>query len=155
MKIVRRITFFMVLGLIFSNVAFAQKSPAAEADKAFSTFQYKVAADLYKKAYGKVKKNPVEKRRIMFRMAECYSMMGDLKRAEQQYLRLEKVNYQKYNPLIFMRLADIYRIKKDYPTALKYYEKYKLAAPEDPRTDSRIESSKLAQIGRASCRERG
>ncbi|MDR0368376.1 MAG: OmpA family protein [Bacteroidales bacterium] len=144
MTIIRRITFFISFTLIFSGISFAQKVPAAEADKAFSTFQYKTAADLYKKAYGKVKKNLVEKRRIMFRMSECYSMMGDLKRAEQQYLRLEKVNYQKYNPLIFMRLADIYRIKKDYPTALKYYEKYKAVAPDDPRTDSRIESCKLA-----------
>ena len=144
MEIVRRVSFFIFLSLIFSNISFAQKSPAAEADKAFATFQYRTASDLYKKAYSKVKKNPVEKRRIMFRMAECYSMMGDLKRAEQQYLRLEKVNYQKYNSLIFMRLADIYRIKKDYPSALKYYEKYKTIAPEDPRTDSRIESCKLA-----------
>ena len=144
MKIAKRITLFIVFGLIFSSVSFAQKSPAAEADKAFSTFQYKIASELYKKAYPKIKKNPVEKRRVMFRMAECYSMMGDLKKAEQQYLRLEKVNYQKYEPLIFMRLADIYRIRKDYPKALTYYEKYKLAKPEDPRTDSRIESSKLA-----------
>ena len=144
MKIVRRVSFFILLGLVFSNVSFAQKSPAAEADKAFATFQYKTAADLYKKAYSKVKKNIVEKRRILFRMAECYSMMGDQKRAEQQYLRLEKAKYEKYNPLIFMRLADIYRIKKDYPTALKYYEKYKAISPDDPRTDSRIESCKLA-----------
>jgi peptidoglycan-associated lipoprotein len=144
MEIVRRVSFFIFLGLIFSNVSFAQKSPAAEADKAFATFQYKTAADLYKKAYSKVKKNQVEKRRIMFRMAECYSMMGDMKRAEQQYLRLEKVKWEKYNPLILIRLADIYRIKKDYPTALKYYGKYKAAAPDDPRTDSRIESCKLA-----------
>jgi peptidoglycan-associated lipoprotein len=130
--------------VIFSSISVAQKSPATEADKLFSTFQYKIAADLYKKAYGKVKKNPVERRRIMFRMAESYSMMGDLKKAEQQYLRLEKVNYQKDNPLIFIRLGDIYRIKKDYPSALQYYEKYKQVRPNDPRIDSRIESSKLA-----------
>ena len=144
MVIVRRLSFFLILVLIFNDLAFAQKSPAAEADKAFSTYQYTIAADLYKKAYGKVKKNPVEKRRIMFRTAECYSMMGDAKRAEQQYLRLEKVNYQKDNPLIFMRLGDIYRVRKDFPTALKYFEKYKEIRPNDPRINSRIESCKLA-----------
>jgi peptidoglycan-associated lipoprotein len=144
MVIVRRLSFLCVLLLIFNGLAVAQKSPAVVADKAFSTFQYTVAAEYYKKAYGKVKKNPVEKRRIMFRMAECYSMMGDNKRAEQQYLRLEKVNYQKDNPLIFMRLGDIYRIRKDYPTALKYFEKFKALRPNDPRIDDRIESCKLA-----------
>ena len=144
MKLIQKLSTVISLTLIFNAVAFAQKSPSAEADKAFSTFQYTVAADLYKKAYSKVKKNPVERRRIMYRMAECYSMMGDAKRAEQQYLRLEKVNYQKDNPLIFMRLGDIYRIKKDYPTALKYYEKYKEARPDNPLVVARIESCKLA-----------
>ncbi|MDR1180908.1 MAG: OmpA family protein [Bacteroidales bacterium] len=144
MELVRRCSYLFIFTLIFSSISVAQKSPATEADKLFSTFQYKIAADMYKKAYGKVKKNPVERRRIMFRMAESYSMMGDLKKAEQQYLRLEKVNYQKDNPLIFIRLGDIYRIKKDYPSALQYYEKYKQVRPNDPRIDSRIESSKLA-----------
>jgi peptidoglycan-associated lipoprotein len=144
MGLVRRLGLLFILAMIFNNISVAQKSPAAEADKSFNTFQYKIAADLYKKAYGKVKKNPVERRRIMFRMAESYSMMGDLKRAEQQYLRLEKVNYQKDNPLIFIRLGDIYRIKKDYPSALSYYEKYKQVRPNDPRIDARVESAKLA-----------
>ena len=143
-KGLRKLGYLFAMMLIINISAFAQKSPSAEADKAFATFQYTEAAELYKKAYGKVKKNPVEKRRIMFRMAECYSMSGDLKKAEQQYLRLEKVNYQKDNPLIFLRLADIYRIKKDYPTALKYYEKYQKLRPKDPRVESRIESCKVA-----------
>ena len=77
MSTIRKISYTFLMMLIISTSAFAQKTPAADADKAFSTFQYTVAADLYKKAYGKVKKNPVEKRRIMFRMAECYSMTGD------------------------------------------------------------------------------
>ena len=144
MKLIQKVSYVLLIMLIINNVAVAQKSPAADADKAFSTFQYTLAADLYKKAYSKVKKNRVEKRRIMFRMAECFSMTGDLKKAEQQYLRLEKVNYQKDNPLIFLRLADIYRIKKDYPTALKYYEKYKEYRSEDPRVNDRIESCKTA-----------
>ena len=100
-KGLRKLGYLFAMMLIINISAFAQKSPSAEADKAFATFQYTEAAELYTKAYGKVKKNPVEKRRIMFRMAECYSMSGDLKKAEQQYLRLEKVNYQKDNPLIF------------------------------------------------------
>ncbi|MDR1878726.1 MAG: tetratricopeptide repeat protein, partial [Bacteroidales bacterium] len=144
MMLVKKFRCLLIFALIFNGVAFAQKTPAAEADKAFNSFQYQIAADLYKKAYGKVKKNPVERRRIMFRMAESYSMMGDLKKAEQQYLRLEKLNYQKDNPLIFMRLGDIYRIRKNYPIALQYYEKYKNVRAADPRVDSRIESCKLA-----------
>jgi len=144
MVIVRKLSFLLISVLVFNTLAIAQKSPAAKADEAFRTYQYSIAADLYKKAYGAVKKNPVEKRRIMFRMAECYSMMGDVKRAEQQYLRLEKQKAQKDYPVILLRLGDIYRVRKDYPTALSYFEKYKAARPSDPRVDSRIESCKLA-----------
>ena len=144
MKMMQRSTYLIVLVLITSTSIFAQKAPAADADKAFATFQYKIAADFYKKAYGKIKKNPVERRRIMFRMAECYTMSGDLKKAEQQYLRLKKINYQKDNPLVLLRLGDIYRIKKDYPEALKHYEMYQQARPKDPRSADRIESCKVA-----------
>ena len=135
-----------ILSFLMIGTAQAQspKSPAADADKAFNTFQYSVAADLYKKAYSKVKRNPVEKRRIMFQMAECYTLTGKMKLAEKQYLRLEKVNYQKDNPLIYLRLGDIYRLRKDFPKALEYYKKYKKYNPDDPRCDDRIESATLA-----------
>ncbi len=144
MNTLRKIGFLAIILLIINSSAFCQKSPATEADKAFATYQYTVAADLYKKAYGKVKKNPVEKRRILFRMAECYYMTGANKKAKQQYLRLEKSNYQKDNPLILLRLADMCRVEKDYPTALKYYQKYQERRPNDPRLADRIESCKLA-----------
>ncbi|MDR1792325.1 MAG: OmpA family protein [Bacteroidales bacterium] len=144
MKVVKKFGLLFFSFLIISTLAIAQKNPSANADKAFETFQYKIAANLYKKAYPKIKKNRVEKQRVLFRLAECYYMSEDLKRAEQQYIRLEKVNYQKDNPQIFLRLADLYRLKKDYPKALTYYQKYKAAAPKDPRTDDRIESCTLA-----------
>ncbi len=140
-----KIFIISLLSLSVHFVTYGQKGGvAADADKAFNTFQYNLASEMYKKAYGKVKRNPVEKRRIMFRMAECYVMSGSVKKAKQQYLRLEKVNYQKDNPLIYLRLADIFRVEKDYPKALSYYEKYQKAKPEDPRVGGRIESCKVA-----------
>ncbi|MBO4773471.1 MAG: tetratricopeptide repeat protein, partial [Bacteroidales bacterium] len=146
MRNLNKILFVSLLSLFVIGTAHAQitKSPAAEADKAFNTFQYVEAAQLYKKAYSKVKRNPVEKRRIMFQMAECYTLTHNLKMAEKQYLKLEKVNYQKDNPLIFLRLGDINRLRKDFPKALEYYKKYKQYNPDDPRCDDRIESATLA-----------
>ena len=145
MKIVRISIYLLALMLITSISATAQKkSPAEQADKAFTSFQYTIAADEYKKAYKKIKNNPVEKRRIMFRLAECYYMSDNLKLAEQNYLKLEKQQYEKDNPSILLRLADINRLKKDFPTALKYYERYQQRRPKDPRTADRIESCKLA-----------
>ena len=55
-----------LLSLFVANIAQAQikSSPASEADKAFNTFQYVDAINLYKKAYGKVKRNPVKKNEV-------------------------------------------------------------------------------------------
>jgi len=144
MNIIKKLSYLLVFVLIANVSVFSQKPPAEQADKAFGTFQYTIAADMYKKAYKKIKNNPVEKRRIDFRIAECYYMSGNLKSAEQKYRSLEKKNAQKDYPEILLRLADIYRIKKDYPTALKYYEEYKERRPKDPRSANRIESCKVA-----------
>ncbi|MCL2131075.1 MAG: OmpA family protein [Lentimicrobiaceae bacterium] len=146
MNRMQRISSLLALMLVVNVSAFAQKTPAEAADKAFNTFQYTVAADLYKKAYKKIRNNPVERRRVLYRMAECYYISENLKSAEQQYLRLEKMNYQKDNPSILLRLADIYRIRKDYPKALKYYERYQEARPKDPRSADRIEACKTAPL---------
>ena len=86
---------FSLLSLSVCFTTYAQKAGvAADADKALNTFQYNLAAEMYKSLW-KGQKKSVEKRRIMFRMAECYIMSGRTKQAKQQYLRLEKVNYQK------------------------------------------------------------
>ena len=121
MKKLNKVLFVSLLSLFVIGTAHAQitKSPAADADKAFNTFQYVEAAQLYKKAYSKVRRNPVEKRRIMFQMAECYTLTHNLKMAEKQYLKLEKVNYQKDNPLIFLRLGDCGRISRRHWNTIK------------------------------------
>ncbi|MDL2230992.1 hypothetical protein LJB75_01075 [Bacteroidales bacterium OttesenSCG-928-L19] len=71
-----------------------------DADVAFQNKQYESALEDYKKGIKKISKNQIEVRRVTFQIAECYRIMGDLKRAEQQYVRLEKKNYQKDNPML-------------------------------------------------------
>ena len=91
-----------IIPLIFAlficiSGSFAQ-SPLREADYAFRDCQYEKALELYQKGMKKVGKNQIEVRRATFYIAECYRIMGNLKKAEQQYIRLEKRNYQKDNP---------------------------------------------------------
>ena len=61
MRNLNKVLFVSLLSLFVIGTAQAQitKSPAAEADKAFNTFQYVEAAQLYKKAYRNVIRNPV------------------------------------------------------------------------------------------------
>ncbi|MDR3047124.1 MAG: OmpA family protein [Bacteroidales bacterium] len=129
---------------LFTTVTNAQ--PLREADYAFKHTQYEKALEEYKKGIRKIKSNPIEVRRVTFQIAECYRIMGDLKRAEQQYTRLEKKNYQKDNPIILFHLGSIYNLRGEYDGALKYYNNYKKRVPEDTRVDTRIEGCQKAKL---------
>ena len=71
-----------------------RRNPAKNADLAFGRKQYTEAADRYKKAYRKVRRNKKEERnRINFQLGECYRLIGLTKRAEPYYKRLLKTDY--------------------------------------------------------------
>ena len=69
-----------------------RRNPAKNADLAFERKQYLEAADLYKKAYKKSKRNKAERDRISYQMGECYRLIGLTKRAEPYYTRLLKTD---------------------------------------------------------------
>lgn len=117
-----------------------------DADKSFNDCQYEKALEQYKRGIKKLSSNRVEILRATFQIAECYRIMGELKKAEHQYLRLEKKNYQKDNPIILFHLGSICNLRGDYDLALKYYNSYKKRATRDPRADVRIEGCKKAAI---------
>lgn len=109
-----------------------------DADNLFRDCQYEKSLEAYKKGIKKLSSNRVEIQRATFRIAECYRIMGDLKKAEQQYLRLEKKNYQKDNPIILYHLGNIYNLRGEYDQALAYYNKFKKRAADDSRADTAI-----------------
>ena len=127
------------------SIAEAQ-SPIRDADYAFMSKQYEKALENYQKGFKKVQKNRVEANRVSFQIAECYRIMGDFKRAEQQYLRLEKKNYQKDQPIILFHLGSIYNTRSEYDKALKYYTDYQQRVPGDARIGVRIEGCQKAKV---------
>ena len=138
---------FVIAIFLFSAVcgSYAQ-SILRPADNLFRDCQYENALNEYKKGIKKLKSNRVEIQRATFQIAECYRIMGDLKKAEQQYLRLEKKNYQKDNPMILFHLGSIYNLRGDYDLALKYYNNYKKRVSDDPRVDVRIDGCNKAKM---------
>lgn len=138
--------FLLLATILMTTTCVLRAQVLREADNKFRDCQYETALDLYKKGIKKLSSNRVEIQRATFQIAECYRIMGDLKKAEQQYLRLEKKNYQKDNPMILFHLASIYNLRGDYDLALKYYQNYKKRAPEDERADQRIEGCKNAKM---------
>ena len=136
----------LVISLIlFPVILFGQKrkNPAASADDAFARHQYTVALDKYKKAIKKVKKDKEEKNRITYQMAESYRLTENYKRAELLYKRLIKNGYDKRNPLLVLRYADMLKMNGKYDESIDYYNKYSELVPNDPRGKKGAESAAL------------
>ncbi|MEI6576211.1 MAG: OmpA family protein [Bacteroidota bacterium] len=147
MKILRTLLPFIVLSLVMTFQAHAQqkKTFTQEADQAFEDKMFNLAIEKYEKAYSKVKKNRIEKNRILFQIAESYRLTNNWKKAEQQYKRLDKANYQKINPIVIMYYADAQKINERYEDAIIQYKRYADLAPNDPRGKIGIESCQMAQ----------
>ncbi len=139
------IKLLVVLSILFllPSMAFAQRNPAKSADEAFDALQYTVAIDRYKKAYTKVKKNKEEKNRITSRLAECYRFTSNYKRAEVSYKQLVKRGWDKREPEVLLRYADMLKINGKYDEAVVQYLAYAEKVPDDPRGNLGAESAAL------------
>ena len=128
-----------LLILIFMASApgsFAQNKFSKAADAAYTDQMFLLALQKYQKAYSKVKNNKAERDRISFRIAECYRMMNNTKKAEASYKRLiNNAKYVKDNPKILLVYADMLKSNGNYDEAIKQYKAYKESGPADPRAD--------------------
>jgi peptidoglycan-associated lipoprotein len=130
------------LVIALSLNAKAQKSASKDADKAFASFEYFKAIDLYKKASTK-EKNKAKRTEYIFKTAECYRMIGDNKQAEVFYAKAIKAKYP--DPIAQLKLADAIKANGRYNDAIIEYDNYKKLAPSDPRGDQGSKSSADAQ----------
>ncbi len=142
-----RYTILSLLILVFlaaSTASHAQNKYSKAADAAYADQMFLLALQKYQKAYSKVKSNKAERDRISLRIAECYRMMNNTKKAESSYKRLViNPNYIKANPRILLLYADMLKANGNYDEAIKQYKAYKETGPADPR----------AAIGIATCTE--
>ena len=135
-----------VLFIFMSSDLYAQRrNPAKNADLAFGRKQYTEAADRYKKAYRKVRRNKDERNRISFQMGECYRLIGLTKRAEPFYKRLLKTEYPNTHPEVYLYLADTYKMNEKFKDAIEMYEIYAEKVPEDPRGPLGAETTRMIE----------
>ena len=134
------------LFIFMSTDLYAQRrNYAKNADLAFGRKQYTEAADRYKKAYRKTRRNKDERNRISFQMAECYRFIGLTKRAEPYYKRLLKTEYPNTHPEVYLYLADTYKMNQKYKDAIEMYEIYAEKMPEDPRGQLGAETTRMIE----------
>ena len=134
------------LFIFMSSDIYAQRrNPAKNADLAFGRKQYTEAADRYKKAYRKVRRNKDERNRISFQMGECYRLIGLTKRAEPYYKRLLKTEYPNTHPELYLYMAETYKMNEKYKDAIEMYETYAQRVPGDPRGQLGVETTQQIQ----------
>ena len=121
------------LVLAMSLQANAQKSSTKDADKAFASYEYFKAIELYKKASTK-EKSKTKKAEILFKTAECYRLTGDNKQSEVFYAKAIKAKYS--DPIAQLMLADAIKSNGRYNDAIIEYDKYKAQVPSDTRADA-------------------
>ena len=133
-----------ILCLCLDTDLYAQRrNPAKNADLAFGRKQYTEAADRYKKAYKRSKRNKAERARISYQMGECYRLIGLYKRAEPYYKRVIKTDYPSTHPEFYLNFAETYKSNEKYKEALEMYEMYTKLVPDDPRGPLGIETTNL------------
>ena len=124
----------------------AQNKYSKAADAAYANQMFLLALQKYQKAYSKVKNNKAERDRISFRIAECYRMMNNTKKAETSYKRLvNNAKYVKDDPKILLFYADMLKVNGNYDEAVKQYQAYKERVPNDPKAAIGIESCMVSK----------
>lgn len=132
--------FLLLLFFFISSFTFAQNRFSKSADDAFTDQQYLTALTRYQKAYSKIKNNKVERDRINFRVAECYRMMNNMKKAEIAYKRLATSKYVKTDPKVLIYYADALKTNGNYTEAINQYKAYLDKVPNDARAKKGVET---------------
>jgi len=133
----------IILIILINNLnAFSQKNFWNEAEKAFNNRKYYSAIELYKTAYSKSKTKD-QKATIIFKIGECYRMIGDSKQAEVWYTKAMKVNYP--DPYAQLYLANAKKSQGKYDEAKIEYTNYSTKVPSDKSAENAAKSCELAQ----------
>lgn len=143
MKMHKRINLFVFALLICASPDVSgQKNFYKEGEKKYNSFEYFGAIDLYKAAYKKAPKKL--KPECLWKTAECYRLINDIKQAEIYYQKAIKAQCEE-KTLAQLYLADMMKMQEKYPEAKGEYEKYGKEVPSDKRADNGAKSCELAQ----------
>jgi peptidoglycan-associated lipoprotein len=140
----RIISLVIVILTITSIPAHSQKKQKdARAQAAFEAGEYFEAIDLYKNAYNKVKDSD-RQTAILFRIGECYRILGDARSAELWYRKAIRQDFQ--DPIIYLRYGQMMLVNEKYDEAQEQFGTYQDLVPDDPRGGIGIESCEAAIV---------
>ena len=137
--IAKTIVILAFIGLHCSSLG--QSKYLIMGDKAYQNRQYTSAIEYYTKALDKFEGEKPERNEVVYKLADCFRMINNPRKAEINYQRLVKNSYAEVKPLIYLYYAQSLSAQGKYAEALPMFDKYLAKAPSDP----------LAIAGKASC----
>lgn len=132
----------LIICTLFTLSVFAQKNFYREAEKKFNAHEYFAAIDLYKAAYKKAPKKL--KPECLWKTAECYRLINDIKQAEVYYQKSIKAQCEN-KTLAQLYLADMMKQQEKYAEAKGEYEKYSKEVPSNKKGTDGAKSCEQAQ----------
>jgi len=140
----RYISLALVAAILMATPAEGQrKQKDSRAQAAFEAGEYFEAIDLYKNAYNKVS-DKTQKTAILFKIGECYRILGQARSAELWYKKAVREDYQ--DPIIYLRYGQMMLVNEKYEDAEEQFKIYKDLVPDDPRGSVGIESCEAALL---------
>ncbi len=127
--------------LVAHPVEGQKKQKDSRAQAAFNAGEYFEAIDLYKNAVNKVS-DKTQKTAILFKIGECYRILGDARSAELWYKKAVREDYQ--DPIIYLRFGQMMLINEKYDEAKEQFKQYTELVPDDPRGSIGMESCDAA-----------
>ncbi len=129
--------------LLLFSATLAQNSRRLEkAQQFYNAGEYTKALKLYIKLFNKASSRQ-EQGELAFKIG---LIARKLNNPQLEYSWFRAAYFYKYqNPLVYLYLADAYKMRGAYQAAEDLYKKYKQLVPNDPRADLGIESCELAQ----------
>ena len=104
----------VIFSLLFVLPVFSQKRDMKKADEAINIGEYKLAYELYEKAYEKLSDKDI-KAEVAFNLGECARIMMDERKAAKWYKKAVRGNIN--NPKAYLYYADalkmLEKLKKD------------------------------------------
>lgn len=128
MKLFRFIAGLTMAILLAGPVMGQKKDLVVQADKTFSVGEYFSAIEKYKKAYSR-EKDRQKRMTITMKIANCYRLVNDTRKAESYYSRV--VKQKSPDPKSHLYYADMLKENGKLALAKSEYEEYLKSEPSD------------------------
>ncbi|PHR47092.1 MAG: hypothetical protein COA32_09220 [Fluviicola sp.] len=138
----------LVFFVALSALVVAQPSAVKKAEAAYKSGEYFIAAQELEKAYEKISPKNARalamKADLAYKAGYSHEKAFNDEKAEEWYQRAVDLKHYEDNPIVYFRLAGVYRKKGEYDKARENYQEYLKLVPLDEQAKNALASLEKA-----------